>query len=111
MCFRLRNLGVRWPLAALGLIFPLLLTPPVEAATGDVWIEGEAAASVEPGSLKPAIENVGRPSDLSGGLWLHLNVEPGDVDRTVPADGIVLTYPFGSPAATTYPFCAESPVL
>ena len=63
------------------------------------WVEGEAPASVSPASFKPEITSVGAPTLLSGGNWLHVAIQSGDVQKAVPAGGIVLTYKFAAPAA------------
>ena len=55
-----------------------------------VWLEGEAAKS----TFKGDIGGWGRPQFLSGGNWLHLSVEEGQVEKQVPAEGILLEYPF-----------------
>ena len=107
------NLRVRWSFTALGLVFALVTlfiqasfaeqaaSAPVRTADM-IWIESESPAAIAPSSLKPVIENVGRPTYLSSGQWLHVNVEVGELDKSVPADGLVLTYNFAAPAAAIY---------
>ena len=98
-----------WNLKACGLAVKVLVlfsaclfVCPVKAASDSVWIEGEATTGVAPVTIKPVIENVGRPGYLSQGSWLHLNIEPSDVEKTVPADGILLTYRFTASRAASY---------
>ena len=92
----------QWPL----FVFGLFILPPLVACADTpanlVWVEGEAPASVTPASVKPAIEDVGRPQYLSGGKWLHLNIEGGDVVKSVPQEGIVLTYALTTSQAGDY---------
>ena len=80
----------------------LPLTARADAPANFAWVEGEAPTSVTPASVKPTIEDVGRPQYLAGGKWLHVNIEAGDVAKTVPAEGIVLTYGIAAPAAGDY---------
>src|SRR5665213_566508 len=91
-----------WLLPALCLLalFPELAH--ADSPANYIWIEGEAPASVTPGSIKPAIENVGRPQYLSGGNWLHINIESSDAAKQMPAEGIVLTYNVNAPKAGDY---------
>ena len=67
-----------------------------------VWAEGEAPASVSPAGFKPEITDVGTPQFLSGGKWLHVSVAAKDVDKMVPAEGIVLSYSVTAPKAAAY---------
>ena len=55
-----------------------------------VWMEGEAARS----SYKIEAAGWGRDHFLSDGKWLHISVEEDKVEQAVPADGILLEYPF-----------------
>ena len=71
-------------LAALALAAP----PPV------VWVEGESA--VQP---HPAFKVAGWGRDvLSGGRWLFAVVDPGDIAKSVPADGLTIKYPLTTAA-------------
>ena len=81
-----------------------LLSARVHADTSAtyIWIEGEAPTSVTPASFKPAVENVGRPQYLSGGTWLHINLESSDAAKQVPAEGLVMTYTVNAPQDGTY---------
>jgi len=91
-----------WLLLLLGLLSLFPLTARADSPASTVWIEGEAPASVAPGTIKPAIEDVGRPQYLSDGKWLHLNIESGDVAKQAPPGGIVLTYAVVMPKAGAY---------
>jgi hypothetical protein len=55
-----------------------------------VWIEGESAKT----DAKVDVGDWGRPQFLSSGNWLHISVDEGNVEKEVPADGILLDYPF-----------------
>ena len=91
-----------WPLLALGLLSFFSFVARADPPANLVWIEGEAPTSVTPASVKPAIEDVGRPQYLSGGKWLHLNLEGAEAAKHVPPEGIVLTYPLVARAAGDY---------
>ncbi len=99
-------IGSKWRTLALclfSLISLSLMMPATKAVAADtIWIEGEAPASVAPDSIKPSIENVGRPQYLSGGNWLKINMEAGDVAKQMPTDGIMLTYNFSAPKDGRY---------
>ena len=85
----------------LGAALALLMICPAFAA-GGIWIEGEKPASTEAGSVTPSVENMGRPAYLSGGSWLKISVDPGDVEKSVPAGGVLLTYTFTASETATY---------
>jgi len=78
----------------------LLLTPPVLAADAAdyVWIEGEAAQV----NYKPNIAGWGNKHFLSGAKWLHISLDADKVEKNVPADGVLLKYPFTLSKAGTY---------
>ena len=68
------------------------------AAPSFIWLESESAKS----SFKAEVGDWGRPQFLSGGKWLHLSVDEGQVEKTVPDEGILLDYAFQSPKAGRY---------
>jgi len=68
------------------------------ATSAFVWLEGESALT----TAKVDIGGWGRPQFLSGGNWLHLSVEAGQVEKQVPAEGLLLDYPFASPKTARY---------
>lgn len=68
------------------------------AAPAFVWIEGESAQP----TFKADIGDWGRPQFLSGGKWLSVSVEEGQVERRVPEEGILLDYPFQSETPGRY---------
>ncbi len=63
-----------------------------------VWLEGESAQT----TFKADIAGWGRPHFLSASNWLHVSVEEGKVEQAVPAEGIVLEYPFELPQSGRY---------
>ena len=69
-----------------------------KASANFVWLEGESARSTIPFNTN----NWGRPDFLSGGLGLNLSIEEDKVDKAVPAEGIVLSYPFEVAKKATY---------
>jgi len=68
------------------------------AAPPFVWIESESAQS----AFKGDISDWGRPQFLSGGKWLNISVEEGQIERRVPDDGILLDYAFQCQEAGHY---------
>jgi beta-galactosidase len=91
------------PVPSALLTFCLLLAgaplPALLAAEGDyVWIEGEAAQT----SFKPNIAGWGNKQFLSGEKWLHISVDADKVDEAVPAEGVLLKYPFEIETAADY---------
>jgi hypothetical protein len=63
-----------------------------------VWIEGEAAQV----NVKPNIAGWGNKHFLSGEKWLHISVDADKVEKTVPAEGVHLQYPFALEQAGDY---------
>jgi len=91
-----RRLLTDW-IAVLLLVFKLAFT--VAAATpAFIWLEGESAKT----DFRATIGDWGRPQFLSASNWLHISVEEGQVEKTVPDDGILLDYTFQSPQAGRY---------
>jgi beta-galactosidase len=74
------------------LVVALLLgaAPPRKAA-GPAWLEGESPMRA---TVKFRSAGWGPQGYLSGGKWLFANVEAGEVEKTVPAEGAVLEYDF-----------------
>jgi beta-galactosidase len=56
-----------------------------------VWIEGEKPRSI---NVKPDINPSGRPQLLSGGQWLILHFDPGEIAKQLPPDGARIVYAF-----------------
>ncbi len=63
-----------------------------------VWVEGEAVQT----AFKVEVGNWGRPHFLSASNWLHISVEEGQVEKNLPAEGILLDYVFASPQPGRY---------
>lgn len=63
-----------------------------------VWMEGESART----SFEVGTGGWGRTQFLSDERWLHVSVEADQVADTVPADGILLEYPFPCPKPGVY---------
>ncbi|HEY7422997.1 MAG TPA: sugar-binding domain-containing protein, partial [Gemmataceae bacterium] len=82
--------------ALLHLVVPSSAAPAAE--TDYVWIEGEAAQV----NFKPNIAGWGNKHFLSGDKWLHISVDAGKVEKEVPAEGILLKYPFTLKKAGPY---------
>ena len=69
------------------------------ATPGDfVWLEGEAAQV----NIKPNIAGWGNKHFLSGEKWLHVSVDANKIEKMVPAEGVLLKYPFSIKHAGTY---------
>jgi hypothetical protein len=68
-------------------------------AADDVWIEGEAPASI---NVKPNIAGWGHPEFLSGEKWLHVSIDADKVDREVPDRGGLIRYAFDIKTAGGY---------
>jgi len=100
-----RHASLSLQLRRLGSLSALLLALLPPAARADTpaftWVEGEAA-SVAPAGFKPEIGDVGAPTLLSGGKWLHVSVTGGDMANVLPDSGIVLSYPFSVPRQAAY---------
>ncbi|MGO9115205.1 MAG: glycoside hydrolase family 2 TIM barrel-domain containing protein [Thermoguttaceae bacterium] len=62
-----------------------------QAASPYVWIEGETPSFI---NVTPDINGSGRPQLLSGGKWLTVHAEPGEVDKLIPAEGVLIHYAF-----------------
>jgi hypothetical protein len=56
-----------------------------------VWLEGEAPSSI---NVTPSSDGVARPEFLSGGKWLHINLDSSAVEKNAPEDGVTLSYKF-----------------
>ena len=76
----------------------VLISSSRAAPPAQVWLEGESAGS----SFKVDIGNWGRPQFLSSSNWLHVSIEEGQVEKGVPADGILLDYSFQNSVAGRY---------
>jgi hypothetical protein len=79
-----------------------LLNAPLPAAPAPqddyVWIEGEAGQV----NIKPNIAGWGNKHFLSGEKWLHISVDADKIEKTVPAEGVLLKYPFTLSKAGDY---------
>ena len=69
---------------------------------GFIWIEGEKYASLTLSGKPVNVSDWGKPAFLSGGKWLHISLDAADVEKTVPPDGIVLSYDLSAPAPGNY---------
>lgn len=65
-------------------------TPPAQAADF-VWIEGEQPTTA---NLKPDVNASGRPQLVSEGRWLTVHMDPGEIEKQLPAGGAMLSYAF-----------------
>ena len=79
--------------------FLLTSTISLAATPALVWIEAEQPG---PGSFPTKPADAARPGWLSGGKWAFVNVEAKDVAKQVPAEGVMLKYPFTTPAEGKY---------
>jgi beta-galactosidase len=66
-------------------------TAQAAAAAPFVWIEGENPAFI---NVKPDTNASGRPQLLSGAKWLTVHADPGEVNKTIPAEGVRIRYEF-----------------
>ena len=64
-----------------------------------VWIEGEATGNI---NVKPNIAGWGHTEFLSDGKWLQISIDADKVEKEVPAEGALLTYPFQIAQAGDY---------
>ena len=76
---------------ALGTLLLSLSPSPAQAQGAPLWIEAEATAST---NLKPNVAGWGRTALLSGGKWLHISIEEGQVAKDLPEGGGLLGYKF-----------------
>ncbi len=58
-----------------------------------IWLEGESPVSMP---AHGAVGSVEHAAFLSGGKWLTVAVEPGEVDKKVIGEGVTITYRFAS---------------
>lgn len=86
---------VRWMAGVFGLLLAILGGSVVQAADY-IWLEGEKPAVMPPQAV---VEGSGRPMFLSGGQWLKVTADAGEVQQKIPADGVMLSYPFHAAAA------------
>ncbi len=54
-----------------------------------VWIEGEAVTRT---AAKPNLEGWGAKERLSKGAWLSLSIEPDQIEKAIPAEGLTFAY-------------------
>ena len=83
-------------------VISLVLSVSSVHAQDDIWIEGESPSSVIPATIKPEINDDGKPDYLSGGKWLKLQVDAQDVAKEVPDTGVILSYKFTAPERANY---------
>ncbi|MFC1805926.1 glycoside hydrolase family 2 TIM barrel-domain containing protein, partial [Planctomycetota bacterium] len=71
-----------------------------QAATIDfVWIEGEKPSAT---NLEPNMSGWGHKEFLSQEMWLHVSMDPGKVDKELPAEGGLMTYALTIPRDGKY---------
>ncbi len=71
------------------------------APAGDfVWLEGEKPSSSNYRNID--VTSWAGHAYLSDGKWLRIQIAAGDVEKTVPKEGIVLGYDFVAPSAGKY---------
>jgi beta-galactosidase len=96
------------PIAAAAMLFVMMLGAfPAFADASNIWIEGESFSSVSPDTIKATVDNDGTPAYLSGGKWLHISVDAGNVDTAVPDTGVLVAYKLMAPADGTYQIWAR----
>lgn len=88
-------MNTRW-LPAIALLGGILVTS-VQAAPF-VWLEGESGAA----NVPVKTDGWGNAEFLSGGKWLSLSIDEGKVEKEVPAEGVVIRYPFRVEQAAGY---------
>jgi beta-galactosidase len=86
----------RWLAVAM---FGVLGAPAGIQAADHVWIEAEAVTQANVEAKGSGWNN---PKLISGGQVLQFNIDPKDIDKAVPAEGIVLSYEFDAPSAGSY---------
>jgi len=94
--------SIRGSIAALLLIAlgGIVMATTAAAADQAIWIEGEQPTGgvALPWNANPP----SHPEYLSGGQWLSLMVPAGDVAKTIPADGLTISWSFSAPSAGHY---------
>jgi beta-galactosidase len=68
------------------------------AAPAHIWLEGESAQT----TFNVKVAGWGRPHFLSSSNWLHVSVDEANVEKEVPATGILLAYNFTCAKAGKY---------
>src|ERR1700676_824724 len=64
-----------------------------------IWIEGEQPQSI---NVKPDVNPSGRPRLLSGGQWLTVHLDPGEIAKQLPEEGARIVYSFKVAQAGTH---------
>jgi beta-galactosidase len=77
----------------------LFLAPGRLVAQDYVWIEGEKPTA---SNFKANLAGWGNKHFLSGEKWLQIAVDENNVEKAVPAEGVVLKYAFTLPKAGPY---------
>lgn len=67
-----------------------VLLPVMAPAAPFVWLEGEAGTANVPVNTA----GWGNAEFLSGGKWLSVSIDEGKVAKEVPAEGVLIRYPF-----------------
>ena len=71
--------------------FPALVTSPSSGnQTTCIWLEAERYAECNFEHFE--VSNMGKPQLLSGGHWLMRGMDPKEVDKLVPEEGLLLKY-------------------
>ncbi|MBP7935501.1 MAG: hypothetical protein KA354_12720 [Phycisphaerae bacterium] len=72
---------------------------PAVSGADFIWIEGEQTNTV---NLKPDINGSGRPQLVSDGRWLTVHLDPGEIEKQLPAEGALLSYVFTAEQQAAY---------
>jgi beta-galactosidase len=63
------------------------------------WLEGEQPESI---NVKADINGSGKPRLVSAGQWLTVHMEAGEVEKQMPADGVLMRYTFKADQQGSY---------
>ena len=63
-----------------------------------VWLEGEAFSALNISGKPVSVSDWGKPAFLSGEKWLHISLDAAEVEKTVPPEGVVLSYDVSVPS-------------
>ena len=86
-----------WIAALTAVVVPSLCV--LGAETPLVWLEGEQPTRV---NYQAKAEGVGHPEFLSERAWFRIGIDGNQVEREVPAEGVLVDYAFDAQAAGEY---------
>jgi hypothetical protein len=97
VAMRLFRVLICWFVAWVAALVPGLCA---RAAAADfVWLEGESPTRI---NVPVKQEGVGRPQFLSERAWLRVAIDANQVEREVPAEGVLVDYAFEIPKAAEH---------